>query len=107
MQIRNLNQTQFPLLKTYLFFVLALIGVLLFAYMYLLSATVVHVVMQKQLNGDIRETNSEVAKLESKFIDMQHSMSDEVASMHGFVEVKEKVFINKTSDSLALLGKGL
>lgn len=71
-------------------------------YMYFLSATVIHVVMQKQYGNDIHEVNSEIAKLEAEYINRQHAMSNEIATMQGFVEVAEKVFINKSDSSLVL-----
>jgi len=81
-------------------------GILLLAltalYIYLLSATVIHVVMQKQYGSDIHEINSEIAKLEAEYINKQHAMSNEIATMTGFISVAEKVFINKSESSLVL-----
>ena len=71
-------------------------------YMYLLSSTIVQVVMQKQISSEIHELNSDIAKLESEYIEKQHALSREVASLDGFVSVENKIFINKSDTGLAL-----
>jgi len=79
--------------------ILLLLGV---CYVYLLSATVVHVVMQKEITRNINDIHSEIAKIESKYIARQHAVSNEIASLEGFVEAEHKVFINKSDTSLVL-----
>jgi uncharacterized small protein (DUF1192 family) len=75
-------------------------------YMYLLSSTIVHVVMQKEISQEIQNLNSEIANLEATYIEKQHSMSNEIASLQGFVAVEDKVFIDKTQTSLVLKTNG-
>lgn len=71
-------------------------------YMYLLSSTIVHVVMQKQISSEIHQMNSAIAKLESEYILKQHAISREVATLDGYINVENKIFINKGDTGLAL-----
>lgn len=75
------------------------------SYMYFLSATIVRVVMQKQWSGEIHQLNSDIAKLESEYIEKQHAISREVASLDGFIAINNKIFINKGDTGLALIGQ--
>ena len=75
-------------------------------YIYLLSSTVIHVVMQKEISRELQDLNSEVAALEATYIEKQHSMSNEIATLQGFVTVTEKVFIDTEESSLVLRGSG-
>lgn len=75
---------------------------LVVSYGYLLSATVVHVVMQKEVRQEINATHTEIAHLESEYITRQHAVSDEIASLQGFVVASNKIFINKSDTSLVL-----
>lgn len=71
-------------------------------YGYLLSATVVHVVMQKEVRHEISETHTEIAKLEAEYIAKQNTVSDEIASLEGYVVTDAKIFIAKGDTSLVL-----
>lgn len=80
---------------------LLLVG-LFAAYMYFLSASVVHVVIRKEIRAEINVLNSEVAMLESTYINRQHSVSSDVARQRGYVAVAEKVFLTRADTSLAM-----
>ena len=80
-------------------FILMFVSVL---YVYFLSASVVHVVMRKEINQEIAQVSSQVSSLESEYIEAQHRVSDDIASMHGYVVTEEKVFIDRTQTSLVL-----
>lgn len=71
-------------------------------YMYFLSASVVHVVIRKEFNQDVVVLSSEISELETQYIEAQHHVSDKIASMDGYSEVSEKIFIDRTADSLVL-----
>lgn len=71
-------------------------------YGYFLSATVVHVVMQKELRREINSVHSHISTLEAEYIARQHAISDEIASLQGFVATDHKVFIDKGAASLVL-----
>ncbi len=68
------------------------------AYMYFLSLSVVHVVMRKEVLQDINQLRSEIAFLESSYIEANHVISQRVATADGFNAIKDKVFINQTED---------
>jgi len=75
-------------------------------YIYLLSSTVVHVVMQKEVTKELQNVSSQIAQLEATYIEQQHSMSNEVATLQGFVTVTQKVFIDKGQSSLVFRSVG-
>jgi hypothetical protein len=70
--------------------------------MYFVSASVVHVVMRKEIDREIAEKSSEISALEAHFIEAQHSVSKDIATLHGFEVATEKIFIDKTESTLSL-----
>lgn len=88
--------------KMWFFAVLTACISVLALYMYFLSASVVHVVMRKEVNQEIAAISSYVSQLESEYIHAQHKVSDEIASMRGYTVATDKIFIDRTSDSLVL-----
>lgn len=86
-----------------LFFMLSTVFVcFLGLYMYLVSATVMHVVLQTETKQDINRINSDISELENRLILAQHKVSSSIASLDGFTAISEKVFIDRTPDSLVL-----
>lgn len=81
---------------------LSLCLVVVSAYVYFLSLSVVHVVMRKEIDADIRELNTMVSELEASYIEKQHAVSSDIATMKGFVMADKKVFIDKGEDTLVL-----
>lgn len=79
-----------------------LLLVLAAAYMYCVSATVLHVVVRKETNQSMSELNSRIAQLESEYIAAQHAVSDTVASLPGFVESPDKIFIQRSDTTLVV-----
>lgn len=71
-------------------------------YIYFISASVVHVVIRKEIDQDIARMSSHVSSLESKYIEAQHSISADIASLAGYQETSDKVFITRTQTSLVL-----
>ena len=88
--------------KLYLWSASGVLLVLVGSYMYLVSASVVHVVIQKEINKDMRALHSEIAALETEYIDAQHAVSNNLASLDGFVETTDKIFLDRTPASLVL-----
>ncbi len=72
------------------------------AYMYFLSLSVVHVVMRKEVLQEINQLRSEIAFLESSYIEANHIISQQVATADGFSAVKDKVFIKSGGEGLVL-----
>ena len=88
------------------YYLVSAVSLLLFlcvSYGYLLSATVVHVVMQKEIERERSHLHSQISELESEYINRQHNMSEEIASLQGFVSAEEKIFIDKSDVSLVLV----
>ena len=72
------------------------------SYMYFLCASVAHVVMRKEINQEIGTLASNIGELESRYIEAQHTVSEEIATMHGYVKTSEKVFVESTGPTLVL-----
>jgi hypothetical protein len=72
------------------------------AYMYFVSLSVVNVVMRKEVDGEIRELTTGVGELEAEYIEKQHAVSGNIATAKGFVTAEKKIFIDKAVDTLVL-----
>lgn len=88
--------------KKYLFMAVLLTLGLFIAYVYLLSSSVVEVVIRKEMNREMQDLHTEISQLETTYIEKQHSVSNEIAVRQGFVEAKNKIFINRGDTGLAL-----
>lgn len=69
-------------------------------YMYLLSSSVVHVVISKETEASVYDIGSEIAALEAEYMEIQHSISKEVVEKNGYIAAGQKIFINKENASL-------
>ena len=63
--------------------------------MYLLSATVMHVVLQTEFKQETKSVNSQISELENRLIIAQHKVSSDIASLQGFTAVTDKVFLDR------------
>jgi hypothetical protein len=70
--------------------------------MYLVSTTVMHVVVRKETTQSMKEINSKIAALETEYIRAQHAVSEKVASLPGFVATPEKIFIERSNTMLVV-----
>ncbi len=70
-------------------------------YMYFLSLSVMHVVMRKETMHNLNEAKSEIAKLEASYIEARHVISTQVASVNGFTENQNKIFVSRAEQNLA------
>jgi hypothetical protein len=85
------------------FVTLAVMCIALFVvYVYLISASIVHVVIRTEIDQDITQISSEISTLETKYIEAQHKLSSDIASLQGYKQTADKIFIDKTADSLVL-----
>ena len=85
------------------FVVLAFASILLFVlYIYFISASIVHVVIRTEISQDITMLSSEISSLESSYIEAQHKVSSDIATLQGYQVTPKKVFINRNPDSLVL-----
>lgn len=88
--------------RVWFFAALSMLVVVFSGYVYFLSASVVHVVMRKEINQEIARIGSDVSRLEADYIEAQHSVSDEIVTRHGYVTAEHKTFITKTDATLVL-----
>ncbi len=88
--------------RLWFFAALSCLVVSVLCYMYFLSASVVHVVMRKEIDKEISAQSSAVGSLEASYIEMQHAVSADIASLRGFTRTDEKVFIDRTVGTLSL-----
>ncbi len=79
------------------FFIVSILG-----YMYFLSLSVVHVVMRKEATQQISHLRSEIANLEAEYIEAKHQISARVATLDGYNNNQNKIFISKEEKSLVL-----
>ena len=71
-------------------------------YIYFISASVVHVVMRTETSQEITKIASQISELESRYIEAQHRVSSDIASLQGYTPADAKIFIDRTPDSLVL-----
>lgn len=71
-------------------------------YIYFVSEAVAYVVMRKEVDAQIGAVGTSVSVLEAEYIDLQHSVSNEIAAQSGFIPTKTKIFIDTTVDTLVL-----
>ncbi len=88
--------------RVWFFTALSFLLIVFAAYMYFVSASVVHVVIRKEINQEVLRTSSYVSQLEAEYIEAQHSVSNEIASREGYQEVDNKIFIDRTETTLVL-----
>lgn len=81
---------------------LAVLVIAVCAYMYFVSSAIANVVMRKEADTHIAELTTKVGELEAEYIERQHTISSEIASLQGFVVTDTKIFIDKTPGTLVL-----
>jgi len=74
----------------------------LVAYLYFLNMSVVHVVMRKEASQDISALKTEIAVLETSFIEAQHIIANRIATLEGYDTDTAKVFVTRGETSLVL-----
>lgn len=97
-----LHYTQVFSLKNTSLFCVGTLCCLLISYVYLLSATVMHVVIHKEITQDTKALHSEISALEATFIAQQHTVSEAIANLDGYVPIERKVFIDQNAGTLVL-----
>jgi hypothetical protein len=71
--------------------------------MYFLSLSVVHVVMRKEVLQETNRLRSEIAFLETSYIEAHHTISSRAATADGFTEIRDKIFISATPGASLVL----
>lgn len=82
--------------------VLSLVMIAATLYAYFLSASVVHVVMRKEVDAKIAEAATALSVLDADYIELQHALSADIATQKGFVAAPKKLFVDKTQGTLVL-----
>lgn len=88
--------------KLYVASAFSFLLVLFALYVYFVSASILHVVMQQEMERNVSLLHTEISKLEAQYIDAQHALSDEIALMHGYEVADEKIFIDRSDTRLVL-----
>lgn len=89
--------------RTWFYGALFLLVATVVLYMYFVSASVVHVVVRKEMDTTLASMHSQVGNLEAKYIEAQHAMSADIASRDGYTKTDKKIFIDMTETPVALL----
>lgn len=71
-------------------------------YVYFLSASIVHVVIRQEVSQAIKVEQSDIASLESSYMEAQHRLSSNVANLSGYTKAERKIYINRGSTGLVL-----
>lgn len=79
---------------------------LVFLYMYFLTMSVVHVVLRKEVMTNMHSIESDIAMLESKYIEAQHIVSDKIATLEDFTANDNKVFLTRGDTPTLVLSNG-
>jgi hypothetical protein len=84
------------------YFCLSLLVVSVVAYLYFLNVSVVHVVMRKEATQEQNRLRTEIAMLETSYIESQHKIADKIADLEGYSTETDKIFITRGQTGLVL-----
>jgi len=84
---------------------LGIIGFAVVAYLYFLNVSVVHVVMRKEAMQDAQDLKNQIALLETEYITAQHTIAARMATVDGYREDSEKIFVSRTTVPNLVLGQ--
>lgn len=100
--ISRTNNTLYEQERIWFFAAIAALLISILCYMYFLSASVVHVVMRKEIDKEMASISSAVSSLEAEYIEVQHTVSEDIATHKGFARTNTKIFIDRTEGTLSL-----
>lgn len=87
--------------QTYVAIAMLIMSVI--AYLYFLNISVVHVVMRKEAVQEQNVLRTEIAMLETNYIQAQHTIAARIATLDGYNVETSKVFVSReASDTLVL-----
>jgi ribosome-binding ATPase YchF (GTP1/OBG family) len=72
------------------------------AYLYFLNISVIHVVMRQDALQDIKTLQTEIAVLESSYIEAQHTIASRIAVLDDYSTETDKIFVSRDSVGLVL-----
>ncbi len=86
--------------QTMLLFVM--LGLFVGMYLYFLNLSVVHVVMRKEILQEQNHLRTEIASLETSYIEAQHKIASRIATVEGYTVDTPKIFVTRGETSLVL-----
>lgn len=81
---------------------LSILFAMFVGYIFFVSASVVHVVVRKEIDQEIVKVNSRLSDLEVAYINAKDAVGAELVEARGFVYTGERIFINRAPTSLVL-----
>lgn len=72
------------------------------AYLYFLNISVVHVVMRKEASFEKNQLRTEIAMLETDYIEAQHTITARMATLENYSDDASKIFITRANTNLVL-----
>lgn len=81
---------------------LAVLAAVFVLYIYFVTSSVVQVVIRQELDREATEVKAKISELEVAYMSAQHAVSSEIASHEGYVDVEEKIYIDRTPGTLVL-----
>jgi len=80
----------------------ALLISMIVLYLYFLNLSVVQVVMRTEHKQTQNILNTEIAKLESRYIKSQHQVAARIAELDGYKTDTDKIFVSREQPSVVL-----
>lgn len=96
------NTTPYARQQRAFFGALSLLLILFAAYIYFISAAIVHVIVRKEVDREIAELNSKIGDLEAAYITAQSKIDEETIGRFGFAPAEDAVYVRRASTDLAL-----
>lgn len=98
------NTTPYAHERRLFFAALSLLLILFSAYIYFVSASIVHVIVRKEVDREIAHVSSRIGELESAYIAAKQSITEENLTAYGFVSGEhEKIYVQKAPTNLVLV----
>lgn len=88
--------------RRFVFASLSMLLVIFVGYIFFVSASVVHVVVRKEIDQEIIKVNSRLSDLETAYINAKDAVGAKLVEARGFIYTDERIFINKAPTSLVL-----
>lgn len=76
-----------------------LLGTVL-CYLYFLNMAVVEVVLRSDMSNRQQALHAEIATLESRYIDAQHTVAARITTLDGYTNDTEKFFVSRSESNL-------
>lgn len=80
--------------------IFAMLLALIALYMYYLSVSVLHVVLRQEATHRVSVLTTEIAVLETEYINARHSISSRLATLTDYSDATEKIFLARETDSV-------